>query len=222
MLGKGCLNGCLGKAVLAGVVTGAALAGWRWGPVIFPSVQEWFGGEEEMAVEVLPSPELAEAALDRFVRFRRGELGDRLSLSAVEVVSVVRYSASGMVPGGVADVEVEFNDGDVTLTARVLVEAFPGLPSLDGILDFLPDTVSITIEGHLAPLDEDAIALVVHGVYASFIPVPLPDGMTPKILMALGRRSWPGLSEDALPFALPDGVGSAHVLRDRLILMRDG
>ncbi|MED5198924.1 MAG: hypothetical protein VYB51_03875, partial [Gemmatimonadota bacterium] len=71
-------------------------------------------------------------------------------------------------------------------------------------------------------LDEDAIALVVHGVYASFIPVPLPDGMTPKILMALGRRSWPGLPEDALPFALPDGVGSAHVLRDRLILIRDG
>ena len=51
MLGKGCLNGCLGKVVLAGVVTGAALAGWRWGPVIFPSVQEWFGGEEETAVE---------------------------------------------------------------------------------------------------------------------------------------------------------------------------
>jgi len=38
----------------------------------------------------------------------------------------------------------------------------------------------------------------------------------------LGRRSRPGLPEDALLFALPDGVGSAHVLRDRLILMRDG
>ena len=71
MLGKGCLNGCLGKAVLVGVVTGAALAGWRWGPVVFPSVQEWFGGEEETVVEVLPSPELAEAALDLFARFRR-------------------------------------------------------------------------------------------------------------------------------------------------------
>jgi hypothetical protein len=173
-------------------------------------------------VEVLPSPELAEAALDRFERFLRGELGDRLSLSAVEVVSVIRYSAPGIVPGGVSGVEVEFDDGIVALSARVLVEAFPGLPNLDGILGFLPDTVSVTIEGHLAPLDEGAIALVVHGVYASFIPVPLPDGMTPKILMALGRRSRPGLPGDALPFSLPDGVGSAHVLRDRLILMRDG
>ncbi len=221
MAGTGCLKGCLGKAALVGVVIGAALAGWRWGPALFPRVQERFGGEEGV-VEVLPSPELADATLDRFERFRRGEIGDRLSLSAVEVASVIRYSAPGIVPGGVSDVELEFHDGVVTLSARVLVEAFPGLPNLDGILGFLPDTVSISVEGALAPLDEDAIALVVHGVYASFIPVPLPDGMTPKILMALGRRSRDGLPEDALPFSLPDGVQSAHVLRDRLILIRDG
>ena len=173
-------------------------------------------------VEVLPSPELADAALDRFERFRRGETGDQLSLSATDVASVLRYSAPGMVPGGVSDVDVEFHDGVVTLTARVLVEAFPGLPTLDGILGFLPDTVSITVEGALAPLEEDGISLIVHGVYASFIPVPLPDGMTPKILVALGRRSRAGLPEDALAFPLPDGVRSAHVLRNRLVLVRDG
>jgi hypothetical protein len=125
-----------------------------------------------------------------------------------------------MVPGGVSGVDVEFHDGVVSLTARVLVEAFPGLPALDGILGFLPDTVSMSVEGHLAPFDEDGIVLVVHGVYASFIPVPLPDGMTPKILVALGRRSRAGLPEDALPLPLPDGVQSAHVVRDRLILIR--
>ena len=221
MLGTGCLKGCLGRAWLAGLIIAAALAGWRWGPSVFPRVRGWFV-EEEGVVEVLPSPELADAALNRFERFRRGEIGDRLSLSAVDVVSVLRYSAPGMVPGGVSDVEVDLHDGVVTLTARVLVEAFPGLPTLDGILGFLPDTVSISVEGALAPLDEDAISLVVHGVYASFIPVPLPDGMTPKILVALGRRSRAGLPEDALPFSLPDGVRSAHVLRDRLILVRDG
>ncbi len=219
MPGSGCLKGCLGKASLLGLLIAAGFAGWRWGPSLSPRVQAWFG-EEEAVVEVLPSPELADAALDRFERFRRGELGDRLSLSAVDVESVIRYSAPGMVPGGVSDVDVEFRDGVVRLTARVLVEAFPGLPTLDGILGFLPDTVSVSIEGALAPLDEDAIALVVHGVYASFIPVPLPDGMTPKILVALGRRSREGLPEDALPFSLPDGVRSAHVLRDRLILVR--
>ena len=82
-------------------------------------------------MEVLPSPELADAALDRFERFRRGETGDQLSLSATDVASVLRYSAPGMVPGGVSDVDVEFHDGVVTLTARVLCRglsrvAYPG------------------------------------------------------------------------------------------------
>jgi hypothetical protein len=221
VVGAGCLKGCLGRAWLLGLLIATAFAGWKWGPAVFPRVQGWFA-EEEAGVEVLPSPELAAAALDRFERFRRGESGDQLSLSATEVASVLRYSAPGMVPGGVSSPAVEFQDGVVTLTARIAVEAFPGLPTLDGILGFLPDTVSISVEGALAPLDQDGVALVVHGVRASFIPVPLPDGMTPSILTALGRRNTAGLPEDALAFPLPDGVGSAHVLRNRLILVRDG
>ena len=220
MLGTGCFKGCLGKAWLAGLLIAAALAGWWWGPSVFPRVRGWFV-EEEGVVEVSPSPELADDALDRFERFRRGEIGDRLSLSAVDVASVLRYSAPGMLPEGISGPVVEFHDGVVTLTAHVAVEAFPGLPTLDGILGFLPDTVPISIEGALAPLDENRVALVVHGVYAAFIPVPLPDGMTPRILTALGRRGGDGLPEDALAFPLPDGVRSAHVLRDRLILVRD-
>jgi len=221
VLGTGCFKGCLGKAWLAGLLIAAALAGWRWGPSVFPRVRGWFV-EEEGVVEVSPSPELADAALDRFERFRRGEIGDRLSLSAVDVASVLRYFAPGMLPEGVSGPVMEFHDGVVTLTAHVAVEAFPGLPTLDGILGFLPDTVPISIEGALAPLDENRVALVVHGVHAAFIPVPLPDGMTPRILTALGRLGRDGLPEDALAFPLPDGVRSAYVLRDRLILVRDG
>ena len=202
-----------------GLLMVAALVGWRWGPAFFPKAQGWFT-EEEGVVEVVPSPELADYALDSFERFRRGEIGDRLSLSAAEVVSVIRYSAPGIVPGGVSNVDIEFSDGVVTLTARVAIEAFPGLPNLDGILGLLPDTVPISVVGALAPLDEEGIALVVHGVHASFIPVPLPSGMTPRILVALGRKNRAGLPEDALAFSLPDGVRSAHVLRDRLVLMR--
>ena len=220
MPGSGCLRGCLGRASFLGLLIVVALVGWRWGPAVFPRVHGWFA-EEEVTVEVLPSPELAEAALDRFERFRRGEMGGQLSLSATEVTSVIRYSAPGMVPGGVSDPVVEFGDGAVSLSARIAVEAFPGLPALDGVLGFLPDTVPMTVAGALSPFDEDGVALVVHGVHASFIPVPLPDGMIPKILTALGRRHVDGLLEDALPFSLPNGVQSAHVLRDRLILMRD-
>ncbi len=220
MAGKGCLKGCVAKVWLVGLLAIAAFAGWRWGPAVFPRMDGRLA-EEGSEVEVLPSPELADLALDRFARFRRGEMGAQLSLSAVDVVSVIRYSATGSVPNGVSDPRVEFRDGRVRLIARVSIEAFPGLPALDGVLGFLPDTVSISISGALAPLQEDHISLVVYGVRASFIPVPLPDGMIPGILTALGRGRMDGLPEDALAFPIPDGVRSAHVLRDRLILVRD-
>ncbi len=220
MPGSGCLKGCLGRAGLLGLLVAAALVGWRWGPALFPRVQGWFA-EEEGVAEVLPSPELAEEALDRFERFRDGETGDQLGLSATEVASVLRYSAPGILPAGVSGPTVELRDGVVELSARVAVEAFPGLPNLDGILGLLPDTVSISIVGALAPLDDEFIALIVHGVYAAFIPVPLPDGMTPRILTALGRRGRVGLAMDALAFPLPNGVRSAHVVRDHLVLVRD-
>jgi hypothetical protein len=221
VLGKGCLKGCVGKVWLTGLLVVAALAGWRWGPAIFPRMQTRFVGDAELR-EVVPSPELAEAALDRFTRFRRGEMGSQLSLSATDVVSVIRYSATGLLPDGVSDPDVEFRDGRVTLTARVSVEAFPGLPTLGSVLGFLPDTVSVSVSGALTPLDENRIALVVYSVRAAFIPVPLPDGMIPRILTVLGRRGREGLAEDALAFLIPDGVQSAHVLRDRLILVREG
>lgn len=222
MVGTGCLKGCLGRAWLLGLLVAVAILGWQWGPDIFPKIQGWFAEVEEGTVKVLPSPELADAALDRFERFRRGEGGDQLSLSAIEVVSVIRYAAPGLVPGGVADPVVEFQDGRVTLTARIAVAAFPGLPTLDGVLEFLPDTVSMSLQGTLAPLNEDRIALIVHGVHASFIPIPLPDGMIPSILTVLGRRPRAELPDDALVFPLPNGVESAHVARDRLILVREG
>lgn len=221
MLGAGCLKGCAGRVSLLVLLLAAAFVGWRWGPAFFPRVQGWLA-EEERPVEVLPSPELADAALDRFERFRGGEIGDQLSLSALEVTSVIRYSAPGILPGGVSSPVVEFHDGVVTFRARVAVEAFPGLAALEGLLGFLPDTVSISMEGALAPLDKDWISLIVHGVYAPFIPVPLPEGMTPRILTTLGRAHRAGLPEDGLAFPLPDGVRSAHLLRDRLILVRDG
>ena len=78
----------------------------------------------------------------------------------------------------------------------------------------------MSLAGALAPLDDDRVSLVVYGVRASFIPVPLPDGMIPRILTALRRTDRAGLPEDALAFPMPDGVQSAHVLRDRLILVR--
>ena len=88
------------------------------GSAFFPRVRGWWSQEETVA-EVLPSPELADDALDRFERFRRGESGSQLSLSSMEVSSVIQYSAPGMVPlgncrplRGFCRRKITFNSGD--------------------------------------------------------------------------------------------------------------
>ena len=107
MLGTGCLKGCLGRAWLVGLLVAAMIVGWKWGGQVFPRIQGWFA-EEDGVVEVPPSPELAQEALDRFESFRRGEIGGQLSLSATEVASVLRYSAPGMLPAGVSPPDLWF------------------------------------------------------------------------------------------------------------------
>lgn len=183
---------------------------------MFPRVEAWLADSDPTA-EVVPSPELAEASMDRFEALRRGDLGDRLSLSSVEIVSILRYSVPGMIPDGIGHPEVELRDGVVAISASVAFESFPLLPDLDSVLGFLPDTVVVSLEGVFAPLDEKRVALVIHAVQAAFI--PLPDRMIPDILMALGREEVEGLAKDALVVPLPDGIVSVHVLRDSLVLV---
>ena len=219
MLGFGCLKSCLGKIVFAALLVAAALAGWRWGPSVFPELAAWFFSGDDVA-ETTASPELAEATMDRFEALRRGEVGDQLALSSTEIESILRYSAPGIVPEGISDPRVEMADGVVTLTARVAVEAFPQLPNLNAVLGFLPDTLEVSFEGALAPLeDERWDALVVHGVRAAFI--PLPDRMIPEILQAFGREYVAELPDDAIAIPLPDGLKTAYILRDSLILVSD-
>ena len=196
----------------------AAFAGWRWGPAVFPTVGEWLSRADDTP-EALVTPARAEAVMDRFELLRRGGVGDQMSLSSNDIVSVLHYSVPGILPDGLSDLRVEMADGSVMLTVHVAIEAFPGLPDLGGVLGFLPDTMTVSLEGALAPLDERWAALVVHEIQASFI--PLPDGMIPEILTAFGREYVGGLSDDAVAIPLPSGIRSAHILRDQLILVRD-
>ena len=219
MRGLGCLKSCLGKVVVAALLMAAALAGWWWGPSVFPELATWFSTGDGVR-EIAASPELAETTMDRFEALRRGEAGDRLALSSTEIVSIVRYSVPGIIPEGISDPWVEMADGVVTLTARVAVEAFPQLPDLNAVLGFLPDTVEVSLEGALTPLDDERWeALVVHGVRAAF--VPLPDRMIPQILEALGREYVGGLPDDAIAIPMPEGLKTAYILRDSLVLVSD-
>jgi len=214
----GCLRSCLGKIILLALLVAAAFAGWRWGPAVFPKIENWLSKADDTP-EVLASPERAEAVMDRFELLRSGGVGDQMILSSIDIVSVLHYSAPGILPDGLSNPMVELTDGTSTLTAQVATETFPKLRDLGGALSFLPDTMTVSLEGMLTPLDERRVALVVHEIQASFI--PLPDAMIPEMLMAFGRVHMDGLSDDALAIPLPSGIRSAHILRDQLVLVRD-
>lgn len=209
------------RLVLAVALLGAAYAGFRWGPAVFPRVESMLGlGGGEEAAESVPSPELAEATLDRFERFRAGESGERLALGSDELTSVVRYSLPGLLPPGVSEPEVRLREGKVHLSARVAVASFPSLPSLDQVVGFLPDTLLMEMRGSLVPLDQNNLALVVDRVQAGRIPVP--SRMVGDVLDGLrGERDVAGLPEDALPVPLPDGLDSVFVQRDSLVLVSE-
>jgi hypothetical protein len=163
---------------------------------------------------------LAEATLDRFEAFRNGEgPAERLHLGSVELSSVVRYALPGMVPSGVHEPTVELDDGRVILSARVETSAVPELPALDEVLGFLPDTVTIVMQGALLPFQPNFAALQVERVEASRI--PLPARMIPPILEALGRTPREGLPPRALAVPLPTGLSRVFVDEDRLVLVAD-
>jgi len=201
------------------VLVAVAYTGFRWGPMIFPAIEGALGIQPQVleAPSGGPSAELAEATLDRFEQFRAGELGDRLSLGGDELSSVVRYSLPGIVPEGVVDPVVSLDGGQVRISARVAVSAFPRLPRLDQILGLLPDTVLIEMRGSLVPIDQGHLALLVDRLHAAKIPIP--SRMIAEVLEALGRRGPASLPADALAVPMPDGLESIFVQRDSLVML---
>ena len=210
------------RFVLLVALLGAAYAGFRWGPVVFPRLEQalGIGGDEaSLAADAIPTAELADSTLDRFERFRAGEGGDRMVLGGRELSSVIRFSLPGIIPPGVTDPVVRLKDGQVFLSARVAVAAFPKLPRLDEVVGILPDTVSVEIRGSLVPHDQANLALLVDRISAAR--VPLPTRMVAEVLEGFGRGGRSGLGPDALPVPLPDGIRSVHVQRDSLVLIAE-
>jgi hypothetical protein len=155
----------------------------------------------------------------RFGRLRNGEGDDIVALSGLELTSVLRFGPATQLPAGVIEPQVEMKDGQIRLTGRVVVSAFPDLPDLGPVIGILPDTLPVTLRATLVPLGEDDAALVVHRIDAARI--PLPDRLIPEILEALGRRDEEGLPPDALRIPLPEGLASAYILSDSLVLRSD-
>ncbi len=208
----------LKKVVVVLLLVAVAYAGFRWGGLVFPRLERALGVDATArpVEEAGPTPELAEEALDRFERFRDGELGDRVAFDGRELTAVVRHALPGLIPPGVAEPSVRLRDGKVEVTARVAVEDFPELPRLDQLAGLLPDTVDVEVRGSLVPLDQGTLALVADGVRVAKIPVP--ERMVADVLKALGRSGPASLPPNGVLVPMPDGVEAVFVLGDSLVL----
>ena len=210
------MKSILGKVLILMALVVAAYVGWLWGPAVFPRVQDWVGmSPPEVPAGPAPSAELADSVLTRVQDFREGGDG-QMALSGREVTSVIRYSLPGLIPSGIRDPEVSFEEGRVHLSAQVVMGAFPRLPDLGPILGILPDTLNVELEASLMPFGQEESALLVHGVQASRIPIP--RRLIPEILRAMGRVDRPGLPPEAMAVPLPTGLGAAYIQADSLII----
>lgn len=212
-------SGCVAGPLAVAAVVLAAFAGWRWGDRLFPRMEGWLDLEAENGVEATVSPELAQRTAERVEGLRAEGEPAELALGSGEVASVLRYTAPGVLPGGVTPPEVELRDGRMTLRSRVAVDAFPPVPELERLLGILPDTLPVSVDGSLMPFGDEGAALIVHRVRASGL--PLPRRITPRILELLGRSDEPGLPPEAVRVPLPRGVRTAYIHSDSLILVAD-
>jgi hypothetical protein len=210
----GLVRSCLGKLLVLVFLAGAVAALWWWNPGLIERLR---GGAPLVERREAPSPELADATLERFETFRRGRPGDEFRVGETELSSLLRYRLANALPGGVRDVAVTLRESQVHLTLRVPFALLPEVPALSEVARLLPDTVRVEIRGSLTPFGPSSSALHVSRLDVSR--VPLPARFIPEILTILGRTEAPGLPEDALLVLLPPGLRSAFVLRDSLVLV---
>lgn len=208
-------------ALAAAALLAAAYGGWRWGGRLFPRAGSWVGREAADASAAAdgkaPGPELARRTVEEVDRFRRSSGPTEMALGQAEVGSVLRYSATGMLPDGVSPPDVELQGGHVHLSTRVDLASFPRLEDLDRMRALLPDTVPVEMDAALMPFGQRGAALVVYRVKAGGI--PLPRSVIQRLLESMGRMDRPGLPPEAMLVPLPAGLRSAYILSDSLILV---
>ena len=200
------------KLMLLGLLIPVVYAGLKWGLIQVNCLDICQGCSED----VQPSPALSDLTMDRFEQMRWGELGDKLMLSSVEVSSVVRYAIPGMIPPGLLKPRVDFEEGQVRLSGLVVAREFPGLPKLDEIIGLLPDTMAVEMQGVIASLDQSYFSLIINKLW--MVKIPMPSSLIPAILIAFGREGRKALPRNALLIPKPDGIGSAFVQGDSLLL----
>lgn len=179
----------------------------------------WFRGElwtlwqgDSAPTEV--SEEAAVVAEQKLERLRQG--GESVSISPVELTSLIRYRAPVWATNSVAEPAVALAGDTIVVSGLVPTDQLPSHPELDRVRGLLPDSARFQITGHLRPLEGGRAALEVAEV--EFAGIPIPTRYYPELLRRIGRQDEPGLPATALAVSLPQGVGSARVESGQLIL----
>ncbi|TVP42339.1 MAG: hypothetical protein EA350_16405 [Gemmatimonadales bacterium] len=214
---NGCLGGCMGRILAVVLLAGLVFAAWKWGPDLLEGVRS--GSFPTSAVE---SESPSEALAARAEGELQGLLDGReevVRLSAAELESLLLFRFPMNWPDGVSHPSVRMRDGEMALELRLARERIPALPELEGILDFLPDTVPVQLRGRVLAVGGGNAALLVHRIDASSIPIP--RRFFPRILESIRGGGAPAdLPPEALFLPLPPGIESIRVEGDHLVLTR--
>jgi hypothetical protein len=208
VIGRGCIGRVVALVLLLVVAAGAWLFRDR-----LRDVWRTVRGEEAAAV---PTPELADAAEAKLRSLNDGS-SRSVTLSEVELQSLLQYRYQGIFPAFLDSPTIELEEDQVRLRARVPVDKLPSVDGLGEVAALLPDTTELRLDGKLLPLDDGRIAFGVDEVSASR--VPLPRRIVRRALQRLGRTDEADLPPDAVAVPLPPGVGSAYVRGDSLFLL---
>lgn len=171
------------------------------------------GGEAQGAVV---SQELADQASLKLEELEGGER-DIISLSELELQSLLLFKYRELLPPFVESPSVELNGDHIQVKGRVPVDRLPQVNELGQAASFLPDTTELEVSGTLLPLNGRRVALAVSQVKAARI--PLPQRLVAGALNKLGRRDEVGLPADAIAVKLPPGADAAYVRGDSIFFM---
>jgi hypothetical protein len=205
----GCLRRGIALLLLLLVLAGA----WIFRDRIRTAWNEWRGTGETVEA---PSAELAAGAEDKLDSLRDGS-APSVSLSAIELESLLLYRYRGVLPAFLDSPQVQLDGDQLRLRARVPIDKLPRVDGLSDAAAFLPDTTELSVAGKLLPLDSGRVGFGIDDVSAAG--VPLPDRFISGALARLGRRDEAGLPDDAIAVNLPTGAGAAYIRRDSLVLL---
>ncbi len=220
------IGSAAGAVALATVVAGAAL--WTVFATVDGPRTNGVDGADDAAVAAIervdPALEarIAGRTVDRVQLFRTGNGGGGMSLTGAELTAVLRHVVPGMIPDGVTEPTIRLSDGRLLIDVLLSSEAYPGAMQLAALLEVIPDTLAVRLEGTLFR-DRGQVVFAVDGGWADGVPIPRPIlGALVSAVPFGSESSSDGFDDEwgTLHFRapLPAGIRDVTIVGDRLEL----